>query len=254
MTDEHLRQRLSEVTALNQVSLAVCTLRDLDSVLDIVLAKATEVMRAEASSLLLLEEDGGLLRFHVARGRAARDLVSRSVRVGQGLVGHVAQTGRPLISNDPYADPRFDPAFDELTGFRTRSALTVPLTGNGQVTGVLQVINKSDGTPFDDGDRELLESFAAQANVALDNARLYTETKRMAEDLRVALEHERRLTIENRKMGAFVSRHLVDEISRSREQRLALGGKTVRATILFADIVGFARLSEGLDPQRRSAS
>ena len=249
MTDEHLRQRLSEVTALNQVSLAVCTLRDLDSVLDIVLAKATEVMRAEASSLLLLEENGGLLRFHVARGRAARDLVSRSVRVGQGLVGHVAQTGRPLISNDPYADPRFDPAFDELTGFRTRSALTVPLTGNGQVTGVLQVINKSDGTPFDDGDRELLESFAAQANVALDNARLYTETKKMAEDLRVALEHERRLTIENRKMGAFVSRHLVDEISRSREQRLALGGKTVRATILFADIVGFTRLSESLDPQ-----
>lgn len=70
-----------------------------------------------------------------------------------------------------------------------------------------------------------------------------------AEDLKDTLERERRLSIEKEKMGAYIPKQLVDEISRGREQKLALGGKTIQATILFSDIQAFTKLSESLDPQ-----
>jgi class 3 adenylate cyclase len=70
------------------------------------------------------------------------------------------------------------------------------------------------------------------------------------DDLKASLENERRLTIEKQKMGAFVPKQLVDEISRSREETLALGGKVVRATIMFSDIASFTKLSERLEPQQ----
>jgi adenylate cyclase len=68
--------------------------------------------------------------------------------------------------------------------------------------------------------------------------------------LRVALETERRLTIEKDKMGAYIPKQVVDEISRNREQKLALGGKLMHLTILFSDIQGFTRLSETMESQQ----
>lgn len=90
----------------------------------------------------------------------------------------------------------------------------------------------------------------SQASGALENARLYERTKAMAEDLRQALEKERWLSIEKQKIGAYIPKQLMDDISRNREQKLALGGKTVWATILFSDIVGFTRLAETMESQQ----
>jgi class 3 adenylate cyclase len=172
------------------------------------------------------------------------------VALGHGIAGWVAQTGAPLLIPDAYQDPRFDPSYDKRSGFRTRSILTVPLKVKDEVTGVVQVINKVGEAAFDQHDLDLFLSFASQASVALDNARLYERTKAMAEDLRQALEQERRLTIEKEKMGAYIPKQLVDEISRNREQKLALGGKNVNLTILFSDIQGFTRLSENMASQQ----
>ena len=107
----------------------------------------------------------------------------------------MAQSGAPLLIPDAYQDPRFDPSYDKRSGFRTRSILTVPLKVKDEVTGVVQVINKVGEAAFDQHDLDLFLSFASQASVALDNARLYERTKAMAEDLRQALEQERRLTV-----------------------------------------------------------
>jgi len=113
----------------------------------------------------------------------------------------------------------------------------------------VQVINKVSAQAFDERDLRLFQSFASMASIALENARLFERTQRMADDLREALEAERRLAIEKEKMGAYVSKYAVDEIVRNREQKLALGGKLVRATILFSDVEGFTRLAERMAPQ-----
>lgn len=245
-----LERRLHEMEAMFEVSLALSSVMDVHRLLEMVMEKSKEVMHAEASSLLLLDQETGKLRFHVAQGTAGATLRSVTVELGQGMAGWVAQTGEPLLIPDAYQDPRFDPSFDQRSGFHTRSILTVPLKVKDKVAGVVQVINKISQVSFDAHDLNLFLAFASQASVALENARLYAYTKAMAEDLREALEQERRLTIEKQKMGAYIPQHVVDEISRHREQKLALGGKTARLTILFADIQGFTRLAETMEPQQ----
>ena len=247
---QRLEQQLREMTAMSDVALALSSTMEVQTLLGMIMEKSKEVMQAEASSLLMLDQDASLLRFQVALGTAGGALQSTTMAVGQGIAGWVAQTGEPLLVPDAYQEPRFDPSFDQRTGFRTRSILTVPLKARGEVTGVVQVVNKRGQAAFDEHDMRLFQSFASQASVALENARLYEHTKAMAEDLRGALEQERRLTIEKEKMGAYLPKHVVDEISRGREQKLALGGKTLHLTILFSNLQGFTRLSEDMEPQR----
>jgi adenylate cyclase len=244
-----LERRISELAAMNNVAMALTSVRDIKELLARILDKSREVMGAEAGSLLLLDKETGKLQFEVARGTATGAVKPLTVKLGQGITGHVAQTGQPICIADAYKDPRFDPTFDSQTGYKTRSILAVPIVLNGEIGGVLEVINKLNRESFDENDLRLFLSFASSAGAALENARLFEQTKKMAEELRDALEKERRLAIEKEKMGAYIPRHVMDEISRNREQKLALGGKTVNATVLFSDIQGFTRMSETMEPQ-----
>ncbi len=249
-TVEQLRQNLRQTRALIDVSRSLISVLDINSVLEKIIELSREVMNAEASSLLLLDPESQRLRFHVARGPSAGALRELSLELGQGIAGWVAQSGEPLLIADAYQDSRFDPAYDQLTGFKTRSILTVPLKAKDQVLGVIQVLNKVGESSFEAHDLSLFQSFGSMGSIALENAQLFARTRSMAEELRQALEEERRLAIEKEKMGAYIPRHVVDEISRNRERKLALGGKTIQATVLFSDIKGFTRLAETMDPQR----
>ena len=83
---------------------------------------AAETVGAEASSILLYDDEGKL-RFHSASGRAAQAVKPMSVEPGQGIAGWTAVNGEPAIVNDVAADPRFEAGFDRESGFVTRSIL-----------------------------------------------------------------------------------------------------------------------------------
>lgn len=150
---------------------------DLDHLLAVVMNTAADVMKARASSLMLLNEKGDELLFKVALGCKANTLKnSFSVKVGEGIAGTVAKTGKSLIVNDTRTDKRFAKRFDDATGFKTDAILCVPLRAKEKIIGILEAINPIGRKGFDQNDLKFFEIFADQAAIAVENARLHAES------------------------------------------------------------------------------
>jgi len=156
---------------LNEVGHLLASTLDLNRLLDLTVQKAVDLLEAEAGSLLLVDEESGDLVFQVAVG--VPDLTGTRLPAGTGIAGQVVRENRPVRVDDVRQDRHWYPEVDRRSHFVTRSLLCAPLTARGTVIGVLEVLNRRDGRPFDDEDERLLTAFAAQAAVAIQNARLF---------------------------------------------------------------------------------
>jgi HD-GYP domain-containing protein (c-di-GMP phosphodiesterase class II) len=178
MKGSGLEQRVAKLTALLEVGKAMTAARDLDRLLPLIMAEVTKVMEADRSSLFLVDRERGEIWSKIAQGLEAREI---RVKIGTGIAGYVAATGQVVHIPDAYADPRFDRSTDLLTGYRTRSILAHPMANRpGEVIGVIQVLNKREGS-FTGEDIELLQALASQAAVAVENAILYEEIQSLFE-------------------------------------------------------------------------
>jgi signal transduction histidine kinase len=156
---------------LIEASKVINSTLDLDRLLVLIVEMATESVGADRGTLYLVDEARKELWSKVLQGT---DLVEIRLPFGKGLAGHVAQTGESIIIPDAYADPRFNPAIDKRTGYRTRTVLCMPLKDReGRTIGVLQLLNKASG--FDRDDEEFIDALSAQAAVAIDHARMAGE-------------------------------------------------------------------------------
>lgn len=163
---EEVRQR----ETLIKISRAITSSLDPAAVPMLILERAPDLLAAEESSLLLLDEATGELVFHYAAGPAGRQLLGQRLPPGTGVAGHVASSGQAAIVNDTRGDGRFYRSLDGNTGFVTRSILAVPLKSRDGVRGVLEVLNRRNNAPFIEADCSLLEALADQAIIALENA------------------------------------------------------------------------------------
>jgi signal transduction histidine kinase len=170
-----MAQTQETLETLLEVGRLLSSKLDLPELLQTVLELAARVVDAESASLLLVDEKTGELYFDVALGLGEQASKIR-LRPGQGIAGAVAKTLKPEIINDAPKDPRWSPAMDEMTGFKTRSILAVPMRIKGKLVGVVEAINKRGGD-FSDEDVRTFEGFAAQAAVALENARLFSSLR-----------------------------------------------------------------------------
>lgn len=167
---ELLRQERAKVRALEDIGVALGSTLDLNELLALVVARVSEVVDAERSTLYLIDEDSNELWSKVIQGE---ELVEIRLRMGEGLAGWVAQSGRALNIKDAYLDQRFDPFWDKRTGFRTRSIMCVPMKNHhGRTLGVIQALNKRDGY-FTVEDESLLSALAAQVAVCVENSKLF---------------------------------------------------------------------------------
>ena len=165
-----LRREQKKVALVQDVSRALSDAGDLDALLTLIMAKVTELMDADRSTLYLMTDDGRALWSKVVQGD---ERVEIRLELGEGVAGWVAAERAIVNIPDAYADDRFQPSVDLKSGYRTRSILSVPMLGAlGGLVGVLQVLNKQDG-PFTQPDEELLMALASQAAIAIENARLY---------------------------------------------------------------------------------
>lgn len=186
----------STIEALTQVSEVITAQTHSQQLLDRVLHWAENVMQATGASALLLDERDNMLHFAAATGPKASALLPFKLRLGEGIAGWVAQHGKPAIVNDALHDQRFAQSIDQRIGFSTHSVLCVPVRVRDKMLGVIEVINRRDGSPFSESDAELLMAVANQAAVVLENAQLYARLNQ-----RVA-QSESELEITNRHLEA----------------------------------------------------
>jgi signal transduction histidine kinase/putative methionine-R-sulfoxide reductase with GAF domain len=157
--------------ALRDVGVALGTTLDLDQLLELILGKITDLLDADRATLYLLDEARGELVSRIAVGDAIRSV---RMRVGEGIAGMVARTGKTIRVRDAYRDKRFTRTSDELPGYRTQSILAAPMKNHlGRIIGVVHVLNKKSRRDFTAGDEALLNAFATEAAVSVDNSRLF---------------------------------------------------------------------------------
>lgn len=167
---------IEELRRLVEVTGRLLSTIDFDRLLEIILESAKSLTQSEASSLLLLDEKVGKLRFAVATGEAKDSLASIYVPVGEeSIAGYVALHGERLVVNDVKKDGRWYSGVDEATSFQTRSILAVPLKLSDRTVGVIEVLNKEGEDDFSSEDIQLLELLAGQAAQVLRNAREYMD-------------------------------------------------------------------------------
>ncbi len=187
---QEAEKRAAQLQALNEIAKELSSTLDLERLLQLIMRRAVELLNAEAGSLFLTDAASGDLVFRVVHG-GAEDLVGTHIPAGAGIVGEAATTGQPVIVNKVKGDQRWFQDLDKTTGFSTESLLAVPLCTQDCSLGVLELINRRDGSPFQDEDVELLTTFAAQAAVAIDMASLHQaalEKERLERELELAFE------------------------------------------------------------------
>lgn len=176
--------------ALREVGNALGTTLELDDLLELILSKLTDLLEADRATLYLLDEATGDLVSRIIVGQQVRSI---RLKVGNGIAGIVAKTGKPIRVADAYSDPRFEQEWDLLTGFRTKSMLVVPLKNHlARTIGVIQVLNKRTLSEFTFEDEAILAALSTQAAVAIDNSRLFLsliQKNRQLVDTKVELEH-----------------------------------------------------------------
>lgn len=172
-----MNKRLKELETLLRISQKLTSTLNLGQLLSLIMGSSARVMGAEASSLMLLEEESGELIFHTT-WKGKKEIKKLRLKVGEGIAGWVAKTGKPLLVKDVKRNPRFASRFDRTTSFKTKSLLCVPLKVKDKIIGVVEVLNKIEGS-FSKEDLRVFTALASQAAVAIDNARLYTELEEL---------------------------------------------------------------------------
>ena len=186
---KHDRSRLTEthLRILHTVAAVVSRTLDVEIVLRTSLAALTQVTGHETSSLHLVSNDGTTLQLLGDRGLSPElREVNRLLPVGDGVIGRVASTGETFCVDDAANSPlTFAGARDVVKRDGIRGFVSVPIHSRGRILGALS-LGRRTRNPFDESEVALVEATADQIGISLDNARLYSETVRQLEELRLA--------------------------------------------------------------------
>lgn len=184
------RQREAELLALYETANDLTAIRDVDAMLQAIVHRARHLLHADITYLSLNDEAQGASFMRVTDGSVSADFRNLRLPLGTGLLGLVAQTGAPYSTDDYFTDRRFihrDYIDQAVEQEGIRAILGVPLTLDGKVIGALLAGHRSP-RPFPPSEVALLGSLAAHAAIALENARLFEETRAAAEQIRAHSE------------------------------------------------------------------
>jgi len=195
-------------------------------VIELIMGKIQQLIPSEAWSMLMVDEERQELTFELALGEKAKDVSSFRVKIGEGVAGWVAETGKPTIVNDATRDPRFSGKFDSETQFQTRSILCAPLVSRGRTIGVVEIINRQGGR-FTQADLKILLTLVDPCAIALENAILFQKTEQLT------ITDDLTRLFNSRYLNVYIGR----EIKRCKRHGIPL-------SVIFLDLDGFKKIND----------
>ena len=221
-----LRKTSKRLTILTDIVKTANSILEPRKVIELVMEKVQQLIPSEAWSMLMVDEEKQDLRFEVALGAKGKDISSLRLKIGEGVAGWVAQTGRPAIVNDTARDPRFAARFDLKTQFQTRSILCAPLISRGRTIGVVEILNKLGGR-FTRSDLDVLMTLVEPCAIAIENAILFQRTEQLT------ITDDLTRLFNSRYMNVYLSR----EIKRCKRHGIPL-------SVIFLDLDGFKNIND----------
>lgn len=172
---------------LVELSVTLNSTLDLEELLQLITATATEALNCEAASILLYDEKHPRLYFAAATGSNPAKLAEIPVPIDSSLAGTIFRTNQPMILNNVEQDPRHYPRVADHINLKVKTLLGVPMPIKDQTMGVLEAVNKRDGN-FNETDAAILSVVAAHAAIAINNARLFRARQQALETVRAMNE------------------------------------------------------------------
>jgi diguanylate cyclase (GGDEF)-like protein len=195
-------------------------------VIELVVEKIRQLIPSEAWSLLMVDEERQELVFEAALGAKGREVQGLRPKIGEGVAGWVAESGKPAIVNDTSKDARFSPHVDAKSSFETRSILCAPLVSRGRTIGVLEILNKKGG-PFSRRDLELVLTLVEPCAIAIENAILFQRTEQLT------ITDDLTRLFNSRYLNLYLGR----EIKRCKRHGIPL-------SVIFLDLDGFKSIND----------
>lgn len=186
---KNIEKKVRDLKLLIDVSSIISSALELNELMPLVMAKAQDVMDAEACSILFYNPEINKLEFEVAISSedSTSNILKKTITLdmGQGIAGWVAENRQPLIIEDVSKDDRFFKGADKMTGFITKGIIAVPLIGRSGLLGVVEIINPGQN----DLDSEIFQLLCGQFAIAIENARFHRkslEKERLKQQLEIA--------------------------------------------------------------------
>ena len=242
MSAPDAERELQELSFLHEVAQLASSARDWDEMLRIVIDRTNAAMRAEVSSLYLLERREGLLRLVATNGLNRRGIGRVTLRVGEGITGWVANARVPLAVRDVRNEPRWK-RVATVDAARFRSMLSVPLMARDQVIGVMNV-QTVELRDFPREEIEFLQTIGNNVAGIIEKGRLQREAERKLREVSALFEVSNVLT-STLDLGE-VLQLVVDRLARAYPGRVGgapppRGGRRVRAGARRRSAAGRAR-------------
>jgi Nif-specific regulatory protein len=185
-----IEQSRSRLNGLIDLSQSLMNTFEVEALIDVILNHAVSLFSAEACSIALIDPEEDQLTFTFSAGKAAIGVFR--IKLGEGIVSWVVQSGQGVICNDTSTDKRFFKGVDQKSGYKTRNLLCTPLRQSGMVVGAIEVLNTHEPRGFVQEDLDLLYALGSLAGAAIARAKTYTAAYNTNLVLNEAAEHQYR--------------------------------------------------------------
>lgn len=232
-------QLLARYERLMEISRQLTSTLDLRTLLNRIIQAATELTDTEEASILLVDEKSGELRFEAAT-RLTPGAMEAIVVPMSSIAGWIVQHGEPVLVEDSEHEPRLYRAVGDIVQHETKNMLGVPMIAHERVIGVVEAINKRNKASWNEDDVSTLTTLAAQAAIAIENARLFQQSDFVSE-----IVHELRTPLLALKASTTLLMRPDLPAKRRDDIVQTMQSETDRLSQLTTDFLDLARLESG---------